>query len=99
VRSFEVSEGTPREFVERVRGELGARGLDSYVEIFEDQIGFVVRFKYMGMTELRYRVEPEPRGFRALLSGERVSPFHAPFRQRFDDRFDQVLEKVGARTI
>ncbi len=99
MKSFEVDHGTPAEFIDRVRRELADRDLNQYVGLDGDESELLVTFHWMGSTELRYRLEPRGDGFRAVLSGERVSPFHAAFRQRFDDRFDQVLAKVGARTV
>jgi len=99
VKSFELDNGTPAEFIDHVRRELADRGLNQYVSLDGNETELVVTFHWMGSTELRYRLEPRGDGFRAVLSGERVSPLHAAFRQRFDDRFDQVLAKVGAKTI
>ena len=99
MKSFEVASGSPSEFVARVRDELSEHGLSRYVEVRGDETGLVVTFRWMGSTELRYRVEPGDDGFRAVLNGQSVSPFHAPFRQKFDEQFDRVLEKVGARTV
>jgi hypothetical protein len=99
VKSFEVDQGTPSQFIDRVRRELSERGLNQFVELDGGDDELVVRFRWMGSTELRYRLEPVGPGFRAALTGEKVSPLHAPFRQRFDDRLDQVLAKVGARTV
>jgi len=99
VKSFAVDRGTPAEFIDRVRRELADRDLNQYVSLDGNESVLVVTFHWMGSTELRYRLEPRGEGFRADLSGERVSPLHAAFRQSFDDRFDQVLAKVGATTI
>ncbi len=99
MKSFDVDHGTPAGFIDRVRRELADRGLSQYVSLDGDEAELVVSFHWMGSTELRYRLEPQDDGFRAVLSGERVSPFHAAFRRGFDDRFDQVLAKVGARTV
>lgn len=99
MKSFAVTSGSPAEFVERVRRELSERGLNRFAELSGDDSRLVVRFRWMGATELHYRIEPAAPGFRAFLDRESVSPLHAPFRQSFDDRFDEVLAKVGATTI
>jgi hypothetical protein len=99
VKSFDVDQGTPAEFIDRVRRELADRGLNQYVSLDGDEAELLVRFHWMGSTEIRYRLESRDDGFRAVLSGERVSPLHAAFRQRFDDHLDHILAKVGAKTI
>ena len=99
MKSFEVDEGNPQDFVARVRQELGARGLDEYADLRIEGPDLVVRFKWMGTSELRYRLSENGPGFRADLEGERMSPFHAPFRSAFEERLDQVLAKVGARVV
>jgi hypothetical protein len=99
MRAFEFGNGAPAEFVERVRGVLADRGLAEYVNLRCEGDELVVGFRWMGSSELRYRISETEAGFRAEPSGERLSPFHAPFRQRFEDRFDQVLGEVGARVV
>ena len=99
MKSFEVEHGTPEEFVHRVRRELSASGLDQYVELAADDSELVVRVRWMGSTELHYRLESIGDGFRSILRGERVSPFHAPFRHAFDERLDAVLANVGAKSL
>lgn len=94
-----VPDGSPVDFVERVSELLAKRGLDKYVSLRLDGPGLVVRFRWMGATELHYRLAPGQRGFRADLVSERISPLHAPFRQRFEERFGEVLERVGAEAI
>jgi hypothetical protein len=99
VKSFAVTSGSPAEFIDRVRREFAERGLNRFAELAGDDSQLVVRFRWMGTTELRYRLEPAGSGFLAFLDHESVSPFHAPFRQSFDERFDQVLAKVGAQPL
>ena len=99
MRAFAVSEGTPVDFVERVSAVLAERGLDKYVSLRLENLDLVARFRWMGTTELRYRLEPRQNGFHADLVSERISPLHAPFRQRFEERFDVILEQVGAEAI
>lgn len=99
MRSFEVDHGSPADFVDQVGRVLAERGLDSYVGLRLDGGDLVVRFRWMGSSELRYRLTEIDAGFRADLNGVKMSPFHAPFRQRFDERLEQVLAEVGARSV
>jgi hypothetical protein len=99
MRAFVMNDGTPDEFIDRVERALGERGLGDYIDLHLDGPDLVVRFRWMGSSELRYRLTTGGGGFEARLADEKMSPFHAPFRQRFEDRFDQVLEVVGARTV
>jgi hypothetical protein len=99
MRAFAVSAGTPNEFVERVRRELAARNLGRYVELSIEGTDLAVRFRWMGTSVLRYRLQTADGGFRADLVSERMSPLHGGFRHAFEERFDQVLGKVGAKTV
>jgi len=99
VKTFEFDDGTPEEFVERVQGVLADRGLADYVNLRREGDELVVGFKWMGSSELRYRISENDAGFRAEPSGERMSPFHSPFRQQFEDRFEKVVDAVGARVV
>jgi hypothetical protein len=99
VKTFEFDDGSAEEFVKRVRDALAERGLAEYVDVNRDGGELVVGFRWMGSSELRYRLSENERGFRADLAGERMSPFHAPFRQKFEDQFQTVVGSVGARVV
>jgi len=99
VRAFDFDDGTPAEFVERVQVVLAERGLADYVNLRCEGDELVVGFRWMGKSELRYRISENEAGFRAEPSGERMSPFHSPFRQQFEDRFEKVVGAVGARVV
>ena len=99
VKAFEFHGGTPAEFVERVRGFLADRGLADNVSLRREGDELVVGFRWMGSSELRYRISENDTGFRAEPSGENISPFHSPFRQQFEDRFEKVVHAVGAKVV
>ena len=86
-------------FIKRVRDVLADRSLAEYVDVSRDGGELVVGFRWMGSSELRYRLFEREQGFQAELSGERMSPFHAPFRQKFEDQFESVVGSVGARVV
>ena len=94
-----MDQGNPDEFVVRVERALVEGGLGDYINVHLEEPELVVSFRWMGSSELRYRLTTGDGGFEARLTDEKMSVFHAPFRQRFEEKFDQVLEKVGARTI
>jgi hypothetical protein len=99
MRAFEVNQGSPADFAAQVKRILADRGLERHVELRLDGDELVVRFRWMGSSELRYSLTEAGGGFRAELDHVRMSPFHAPFRQRFDESLEQVLEAVGARSV
>ena len=99
MRAFEFEGGTPAEFVGRVQGELADRGLADIVNLRYEGDQLIVGFKWMGSSELRYQISEVEAGFRAEPSGERMSPFHSPFRQQFEDRFEKVVGAVGAKVV
>ena len=99
MRAFEVSNGSAADFVGRVSGALADGGLAEYVRLGIEGSELVVQFRWMGSSELRYRLTTTENGFRAEPTGERISPLHAPFRRQFDEKLEQVLGKVGARTV
>ena len=99
MRSFEVNDGAPGDFVGRVRSALEERGLNDLVKVTAEDGELVMRLRWMGSSVLRYQLSPTEGGFRADPAGERISPFHAPFRQRFVERLDQVLDAVGATSV
>ena len=97
MRAFEVIDADPESFVARVAAEVEERDLDHVVSVRLEGDRLVVRFRYLGTSQLVYRVVPRDSGFTAELQDQRVATFHAPFQGRFEDRFDQVLDRVGAR--
>jgi hypothetical protein len=99
VNAFEFDGGSAAEFIDRVRSALADRGLGEYVDVRREGGELVVGFRWLGSSELRYRLSENEAGFRAELCDERMSPFHAPFRQRFEDQFETVVDSVGARVV
>ena len=87
----------PAEFAAAIRAKLAARQFDRYVSISleDDRLG--VELRWMGTTSFGYRIMIEGAGFRAVLVDQRVSPFHAVFRDRFEGYFEEALAEVGAR--
>ena len=99
MHAFEFADGSIAEFIDRVRRALSERGLAEYVVLNRDGDELVVGFRWMGSSELRYRFAENEWGFRAELSGERMSPFHAPFKARFEEQFATVVGSVGAKVV
>jgi hypothetical protein len=99
MRAFEFNDASLAEFIEKARGALSASGLAEHVRLRRDGDELVVDFSWMGTSELRYRLTLKEGGFRAEPSGEKISPFHLPFRQQFEDRFEKVVGAVGARVV
>ena len=99
MKAFEFDQGPLREFVEGVERALSDSGLSDFVRLRRDGDDLVVTFRWMGSSELRYEVEERDGGFFARLSGEKISPFHHAFRQRFEEKFEQVIGSVGARVV
>ncbi len=99
VEAFIVDQGTPEDFVSRVRREIKAREFEDIASIFFDGGAVVVVFSWMGTTSLTYRIQLGVHGFSAHLERRKVSPFHAPFKAGFVERFDHILAKVGARSL
>lgn len=99
VRGFDFDGGSISEFIDRVRGVLSERGLEDHVRLRSEGGDLVVEFRWMGSSQLRYRISENPTGFRAEFDGERISPFHSPFRGQFEDRFEKVINAVGATVV
>ncbi len=99
VRSFRVYDASPRQFVRSVDSALGEWGLQGHTELRLEGEIMVFRVRWMGTSELCFRLSVSDGGFVAEPAGERVAPFHAPFRQAFEDRFDEILQRVGARPM
>lgn len=89
----------PIDFVAAIREKLADRDYDRFVtvDLVNDRLS--VQLKWMGTTRFDYRIDPEGEGFRAELVSQRVSPFHAPFADRFEGAFEEALAKVGAEAV
>ena len=99
MHSFEVDGSTPERFVAVVDRSLEKNGLSDYVSVAVDGEDMVVRIRWLGTSELRYRTRSTEGGFRAELQRQRVAPLHGAFQARFEERFEEVLSSVGARLI
>ncbi len=98
MKSFMVSGASPEDFVKRVAEALSGRELGKIASLALEDGELVISFSRMGTTELHYRVTEEGDGFRAELASENVAPFHAPFRDTFEEKLAEVLRQVGATT-
>jgi hypothetical protein len=99
VKGFVVEGMTPADFVRRVERALAASGLDRNTDVRLRGDEIVVSIRWLGTSQLRYRVVEDDHGFRACPLGQSVSPFHSAFSGAFDDRFDEILRRVGARPL
>ena len=99
MRSFEVPNTTPPAFVDSMRNALEAKDYDRYVFLDLDGDRLAVELRWMGTTRFDFRIRGVGEGFRAEFVGQRVSPFHAVFADRFDEYFEKALANVGATAI
>ena len=99
MKAFNVREGSPEDFVVKVQGEIEARQFQDVASIRLEGDELIVSFSWMGKTSLTYRLQPQARGFSAVLIDQRLSPFHLPFKAGFEERFDQIMANVGARSV
>ncbi len=99
VKAFEFEDGSVEAFMARVRSKLSQKGYEDFVRMRYERGELVVVFQWMGSSELRYRISENDTGFRADLSGERMSPLHGAFRQAFEERFEKVVGSVGAKVV
>ena len=99
MHSFEVRGTAPDDFVARVTRAVSEGGLGEYVEVRLVDEEIVARMRWLGTTELRYRVVPIEDGFRAELGRQKIAALHAPFRRGFDERFERILAEVGATLV
>lgn len=97
MRSFEVPDVGPDEFIERVHTALAGRELERMVSLDHRGAELVVRFSRLGTSELRYALEEMGDGFRAELIHEQVALLHAAFRRTFEEHFEGVIARVGGR--
>jgi len=97
MRSFEVPDVGPDEFIERVRQALSGRELERMVSLEHRGDELVVRFSRLGTSELRYALEETGDGFRAELVHEQVAFLHIAFQRTFEEHFESVIARVGGR--
>lgn len=96
MRSFEIRDMRPAEFVSKIDHTLVARQYDRYVSIHLKGENLTVEIRWMGTTRFEYGISQMGEGFRAELLDQRIAPLHAPFINRFEGTFEEALAKVGA---
>lgn len=99
MRSFDAPSVQPAEFVATVRAGLAERGYDRHLRLDLDGDRLIIEFRWMGTTRFEYRIDEREHGFRAEFVGQRVSPLHAAFADRFEHYFERALHEVGATPV
>jgi len=99
MHSFDLSSTPPTEFVAEVRDGLAQRGYDRHVTVSLDRDRLTIEFRWMGTTRFEYRIDKRETGFRAEFVGQRISPLHAAFSDRFEHYFEQALHELGAKVV
>jgi len=99
MHSFDDSSRHPTEFVAEVRDGLAKRGYDRHLSVSLDRDRLTIEFRWMGTTRFEYRIDERETGFRAEFVGQRVSPLHAAFTDRFEHYFEQALDELGAKIV
>jgi hypothetical protein len=99
MRSFEIDDLNPAQFVEKIRAKLAARDYDRYASLGLDGDRLLVKLRWMGTTRFEYRVTRVGEGFRAELVDQTVATLHRAFGERFESYFEEALTKVGAKLV
>ncbi|MEI7895264.1 MAG: hypothetical protein WCI05_19360 [Myxococcales bacterium] len=97
MKTFEVSSGSPEEFLEKVRNALSTRTLGKVASMRLDGQDVVVIFSKMGTSEVRYRIERRAEGFRCSHTSEKIAFAHRAFRGDMESKLRVVFEKEGAQ--
>jgi len=97
MKTFESSTGTIADFVKRVETALQGRDLGDITKFALQGQELKVVFSKLGTTELKYKIENRPEGFRAELVGEKVALTHRPLKADITAKLARVMEREGAK--
>jgi hypothetical protein len=97
MKNFESTSGTITDFVKRVESALQGRDLGEITKFVLEGQELKVVFSKLGTTELKYKIENRPEGFRALLISEKVALTHRPLKADITAKLARVMEREGAK--
>jgi hypothetical protein len=97
MKNFESTSGTITDFVKRVESALQGRDLGEITKFVLEGQELKVVFSKLGTTELKYKIENRPEGFRAALISEKVALTHRPLKADITAKLARVMEREGAK--
>ena len=97
MKNFESTSGTITDFVKRVESALQGRDLGEITKFVLEGQELKVVFSKLGTTELKYKIENRPEGFRAVLISEKVALTHRPLKADITAKLARVMEREGAK--
>jgi hypothetical protein len=97
MKNFESASGTITDFVKRVETALQGRDLGQITKFTLEGQELRVVFSKLGTTELKFRIESRPEGFKAELVSEKVALTHRPLKADITAKLARVMEREGAK--
>lgn len=89
----------PTELVAEVSSGLAERGYDRHLAVSLERDRLTIEFRWMGTTRFEYRIDERDAGFHAELVGQRISPLHAAFTDRFEHYLEQAIHELGGKVV
>lgn len=96
MKSFESKTASIQDFLKKVEAALEGRDLGEITRFKLQGNELLVIFSKLGTTELKYKIDQQGDGFKALLAGEKVALTHRPLKADITARLARVMEREGA---
>ena len=99
IKSFNVKNSTPQEFIEKVMTILQKGELGKVTTMTASGDNFTVVFSKLGKSEIVYDLTKEGTNFSCTFKSEKVAFTHKAFKGEVDKGITKAFEHAGATVV
>ncbi len=99
IKSFQVPNSTPQQFIEKISSALSGRDLGKIATMNLAGDNVLVTFSKLGKSEVTFAVKKEGDSFRCDHQAEKIALTHRALRNDIEGKLARVLEAAGATVV
>jgi hypothetical protein len=96
IRSFQVKNSTPQEFIAKITQALSGRDLGKIVSMTATENQVNITFSKLGKSEVIFSLAKENADFSCTHQSEKIALTHKALRGDIESKLAKVLESAGA---
>ena len=99
IKSFQVQNSTPQEFITKITDALSGRDLGKIVTMSTLENQVIIAFSKLGKSEVIFSLKSEASQFSCEHKSEKIAFTHKALRSVIEAKLAKVLESAGATVV